>query len=496
MQYVVTSEQMKLFDKNTMEYFGMPSGVLMERAALSVVEELKLRDCDLSHTLVVCGVGNNGGDGFAVARLLMLEGYDVTVHMVGDKAHMTEQTSLQSEIFEKYQETIKPIEKEESYTVVVDALFGIGLSRDIEGNYADAIKKMNHLVAYKVAIDMPSGISADTGKVLGTAFRANLTVTFAFEKIGQLLYPGKEYCGNVAVKNIGIDDYSRLNVIPETFRYDCSDLCKIPKRMQYSNKGSYGKILCIAGSKNMAGAACFSAKAAYETGAGLVRVYTAEENRVIIQSLVPEAVLNTYLELESESDMKKALKGSDVICLGPGIGTDVKAQMRVKYVMKNGKSPLILDADALTIIAEHEECFDKYYKAAMIMTPHLGEAARLLHVSVDEIKEDLFLSAKRISEKYGCICVLKDAVTICECLDGRTFMNTSGNSGMSTGGSGDVLTGIICGLISQKMTPNQAAVMGIYLHGCAGDAARKRCGEYSMTARDILDGIRLVLKEI
>ena len=509
MDILIDSKQMKQCDKNTIEHFGVPSLVLMERAALAVTEEIEIcfRECikaegtqndrgmEGKKALIVCGFGNNGGDGFAVGRLLWQRGVSVTIVISPESGRISEETQIQRDIVEKYQIPSVSQIPEQDFDVVVDALFGIGLTRDLTGIYQEYILKMNGMSGLKVAVDIPSGVHADSGVIMGTSFCADLTVTFAFVKLGLLLFPGAEYAGRVIVRDIGIDHHSFLTEQPACFRLTMNDLKNIPSRKVRSNKGSYGKVLVAAGQNNMAGAAFFSGKAAYLTGAGLVKVLTAEENRVILQQLLPEAILGTFQEPVMAEKLKEALEWVSVVAAGPGIGTESGAECLVKYILKCAKVPVVLDADGLNILAGHLEWL-KEAKVPVIVTPHLGEMARLTHKKIDAIKEQLLQTAKDFAAEYQVICVLKDARTVTAWPDGRTWINTSGNNGMATAGSGDVLTGIIAGLIAQGMKPGEAAAMGVYLHGLAGDRQAAQKGVYGLTAQDILDGIWQVLKEI
>lgn len=500
MQTLVDSMQMKQCDNNTIEYFGVPSLVLMERAALGVVEEIEtyLNKADFHYgqeILLVCGFGNNGGDGLAVARMLWQKGYPVTVVMPPEAKRISEETKVQMSILEKYQIPILDRIPDEKFAVVVDALFGIGLTRDLTGVYREYILKMNEMDGVKAAIDIPSGIHGDTGAVMGTGFRADLTVTFAFAKIGLLLFPGAEYAGRVVVKEIGIDHHSFLFAQPQTFCLTREDLKSIPSRRIRTNKGSYGKVLTIAGQKNMAGAAFLSAKASYLTGAGLVKVFTAEENRIILQQLLPEAILETYNSTGAPDKVQECLSRASVAVTGPGLGTGEGASELVRQVLEYAGEPVILDADGLNIVSEHPEWL-KEAKGTVIVTPHLGEMARLTGRDISMIQGQLLQTAQEFAEEYHVICVLKDARTITALPDGRTWVNMSGNNGMATAGAGDVLTGIIAGLIAQGMEPELAAPVGVYLHGLAGDVMAKDKGKYSLLAQDILEGTSHVLAEI
>lgn len=496
MNILVDSRQMKHCDNNTMQHFGMPSLVLMERAALGVTEEIEKKAQTGSRVLLVCGTGNNGGDGLAVARMLWQKDYAVTVVMPGDWNKASEETVQQMKICKAYGIKIQKEIPEENVQVVVDALFGIGLSRELQGDYFEIVKQMNNIDAYKVAVDIPSGIQADTGAVMGIAFQADITVTFAFQKLGLLLYPGAEAAGTVIVKEIGIGRESFLDEKVTSYEAEQKDLEKVPKRRDYSNKGTFGKVLVAAGHKNMAGAAFLSGKAAYATGAGLVKIMTAEANRTILQQLLPEAVLETYEpEQELEESLKSNMEWADVIVAGPGIGTDETSEKIIKVILENTKVPLILDADGLNIVANHTEWL-KERKAPVIITPHLGEMARITKKSIFDIQKQLLQVAREFAERYNVICILKDTRTITALPDGTVFVNTSGNNGMATAGAGDVLTGVLAGLVAQNMEPEAVAPIGVYLHGKGADEIVTQTGTYGMMAQDIIEGVRQVMRQM
>lgn len=513
MKYLVRKGEMKQYDTNTQEAFGMPSLVLIERAALAAVEELE-RDglAKGSRILLACGTGNNGADGLVMARLLHLKGYAVQILTVGSREKATPENQKELEIATNYGIGIVTAEKfldqlqqpdnggtgrsdacpRSRYDAVVDAVFGVGLSRRIEGIYGQMITCLNELTGKKTAVDIPSGIDADDGSVLGVAFRADLTVTFSYEKIGMRLFPGQSYCGHIVCRSVGIDDNSFLADLgrgraPLTAACTPEDLDLIPARRPHTNKGSYGKVLVIAGSVNMAGAALFSAKAAYLSGCGLVRILTPEENRTVIQSTLPEAVLTTYHSKKPEMDCAiAAMQWADVIVCGPGLGTGDVAHRLVQAVLKNAAVPVIMDADALNIISEEPDILRKPH-TDLVITPHLGEMARLQNVTVSYIQDHLVERAEEFARTYNLICVLKDARTITAVPYGRTYVNLSGNNGMATGGSGDVLTGVIAGLVAQGAKPELAAPLGVYIHGLAGDEASKTYGRYSLMAQMILE---------
>lgn len=493
MEYLVNAQEMKQYDKNTIEYYGIPSAVLMERAALAVFDEIKSRfHPDCGRILIVCGAGNNGGDGFAAARLLHLAGYETECMFLMDEEKMTPETKAQYQSVQKYGVPVCRTFKQDSYAVIVDALFGIGLSRHVEGKLEALLNSLNGKEAFKIAVDIASGISADTGHVLGTAFHADLTVAFGFAKIGQLLYPGAEYTGELVVADIGIDRYSLLGTKPSGGYFKKEGAGKLlPERKPYSNKGTYGKTLIIAGSPDMAGAAYFAAKAAYYSGCGLVRILTAKENRDILLTRLPEAILTTYdaqaEDLAGLMDLlASCMEWADAVLIGPGLGTSPAAKMLVAKALQYTEKKIVFDADALNILAKNMVLLNET-PGLRVVTPHLGEMGRLLGRSVGEIWQDLIKIAQEFAQEYRAVCVLKDARTIVGMPDGTFFVNTTGNCGMATGGSGDVLAGFLAGFLAQGLCLEDASVLAVYLHGAAGDLAAQDAGVYGMLASDILE---------
>lgn len=493
MKYLVSGKEMKNWEKQAMEAYKTPSILLMERAALAVVEELTAGGYDLHKVLVACGTGNNGGDGLAVARLLRTRGINAQVCVVGALEKLSPDAKQQMEMYQAISGKFVTAPAYDEYTVMVDAIFGIGCNREITGIAAEVIEEMNAQQAPIVAIDVPSGISSDTGKVCGTAVKADVTVTFFTEKLGMMLYPGNDYCGRIKVADLGIPfekaEECRLIAFEE------KDLEKQPKRIGDSHKGTYGKVLVIAGSPSICGAAYMAAAGAYRMGAGLVKIYTPKENQIALQTLLPEGLLEVY---DRNKPVMKRLQAcmdwADVIVIGPGLGTDRGAEKILKYVIGNSKVPLVVDADGLNLLAENMEWLqDK--KAPVIITPHMQEMARLTGIEKEKLKKNLILSAENFTEVYPVTLVLKDARTVVAKAGELSYLNVSGNSGMAAGGSGDVLAGIIGGLIAQGMDVLEAARLGVYVHGKAGDAAAAAKGQYSMTATDILDGIAEVTRE-
>lgn len=489
MRYLPDGNWMQKADEHTIQNIGIASIVLMERAALRVVEFLETYQLDTSKTLIVCGAGNNGGDGFAIARLLKQQGKNVCAVFIGKEERRSTQCQLQMEIAEKIGVPIVTALPKEEYTVIIDAIFGVGLSREIQGEYAKVLEQLNAMSGQKVAVDIPSGICSKTGKVLGIAFRAKWTVSFACEKLGTVLFPGCDYAGEVLVAEIGIDPAFFKDRKEVCYTLDREDLERLlPARSANSHKGTYGKVLMIVGSKGMAGAAYLSAKAAYISGAGLVQIYTHESNRMILQQLLPEAIISTYTTYEA-TQLHSLLNWADVVCIGCGIGVTDVARKIVEDVIQLGTCPCVVDADGLNLLSENLSIL-KGVKRELVLTPHMKEMSRLLGCSIEELSKQRFQLLQEFVEKYGVVCALKDARTIVAEKEHSPFVNTAGNSAMAKAGSGDVLAGTIAGFLAQRMNGYEGAVLGVYLHACGGDDARNVCGQYSVLAEDLLEGIK------
>lgn len=345
MRYLPNGKQMSEADAYTIHQIGVPSLVLMERAALQIVETMRKKKIPTEKSLIVCGSGNNGGDGFAVARLLTEEGKRADVLFAGKESSLSEECRCQKQIAEKMGISVFTEYPEEEYTVIIDAVFGVGLSREITGHYRDVIEWMNLQKAKKVAVDVPSGIDAATGQIFGVAFCADLTVCMACVKFGCEFFPGKEYAGEVIPVAIGIDPDFFADRADVCYTFDKEELgTLLPERKKNSHKGTYGRVLMITGSPGMAGAAYLSACAAYTVGAGLVQVYTAVENRQTLQELLPEAILSCY-ESYDEEQLDQLLSWADVICIGCGLGTGEVAGKILERTLQNASCPCVVDAD-------------------------------------------------------------------------------------------------------------------------------------------------------
>lgn len=485
-EYLVSASEMRRYDENTIKKIGISADVLMERAALGAVRMIEEHDTAGRRVLIMAGMGNNGGDGLAAARLLAEKGYRTEVWCVGAQEKASEQWKKQRKILGNYPVEFTNMPKRQEYDVLVDALFGVGLSREVTGDFAKAVELFNHLDGWKLAMDLPSGIDSDTGRVWGLAVQADETAVFGFCKRGLVLYPGCEYAGIVKTVDIGISERSFFGGEPEMYTYRGTAAKLLPKRKRDGNKGTFGKVLLAAGSLNMAGAAVLAARAAYRAGAGMVKVITPAENRIILQEAVPEALLGTAENLE------EGMAWANVIAIGPGLGKSEAALSALERVLLKSGKPLLIDADGLNLLAEHPELrkalADQGKEGrAVILTPHVGELARLVGTDIDQCSQNIPFYGSKLAAELHATVAAKDARTFV-CGEGRPiYVNVSGNSGMASAGSGDVLAGVITAFLAQGMEAFEAAAAGVYIHGTAGDAVAARLGEFACMAGDIAE---------
>lgn len=497
----VSCSLMKKLDQNTITHMGIPSLVLMERAALKTAEEIEAEICSRRSSekiLCVCGSGNNGGDGIAAARILFLHGYQAEIFLAGNPDHMTEETRSQLQTALNYHVPVVNNPDFCEYTTIVDAVFGIGLARPVEGKYKELIQRMNQAEAWKVAADIPSGVNGNTGEIMGAAFQADLTVTYAFLKKGLCLYPGRKLAGRVSVADIGI--YRDPSLMEHNKIWQDADLKILPKRVPEGNKGTFGKVLAVAGSQGMCGAAYLCAAAAFAVGAGMVRILTEQPNRIPLQVNLPEAMIDCG---EDEAVFEKAFHWCDVLIIGPGLGCSEKSRRKVQWFLEKAfllKKRVVLDADGLNLLAENPK-WKKYLSDHVVVTPHIGEMSRLTGKTVKEIQGNREKAACDYAALTGTICVLKDACTVTADPGGNTWFNLSGNPGMATAGSGDVLSGILSGVFCMYLTQDMntekscgTAALGVFIHGRAGDLAAKEKGQYGMKAGDLIPAAARVME--
>lgn len=502
MRYVITAEEMKYYDTATIEEIGIPSLLLMERAAMEMTMEISKRLSKTVKVLVLAGGGNNGGDALAVGRLLSEKGHKVIFWMPMGWEKVSTETGTQLHILKNMGFSIYDIFPEGEYDIIIDGLFGIGLTRDVSGGCAKAIEKVNEIKeegAFVASVDIPSGICADKGTVMGCAVKADMTVAFAYAKAGHYFYPGKEYTGELMIKPIGITAMPPKK-IPSYLTADIETLHELlPVRKPDGNKGTFGKVLVFAGSRNMCGAALLCAGGVFAAGAGMVKILTHDSNRVILQETLPEAMLLTYESQPDKDKLMEALDWADVIVAGPGIGISEQAEDIMEQLLSQSEMPFVADADGLNLLAESkrlQKAVLEYKQGNLVITPHPGELCRLIGCDMKTYQQDKRQMALTVGEKYSCIAVCKDAVTLISAKNEKTvFLNHLGNDGMAVAGSGDVLAGIIGGFLAQGQDCFDAAVAGVAVHGEAGGYAAKRMSRYAMKASDIIESLGEVLRE-
>lgn len=504
MEVLLDAAQAKELDRYTTETFGLSSLVLMERAAYETAACIRRLPEGRRRVFCLAGTGNNGADGLAVLRILTQWGYEAAALVVGDRRKATKEWLVQYDLLKKL--GVEPVFAKENADVLpgfdfyVDALFGIGLKREIGGIFRQAIEAFMEAAGKEkstvVAVDICSGIDAASGKVLGAAVRADITVTFGFRRLGQYLYPGAAYSGQICAADIGLAPLAMALEGPFVRLTDKKTaVSQLAVRDPSGNKGTFGRVFVLAGSKEMTGAACFCAEAAYRSGAGLVTAAVPEESRVILQERLPEAVLYIRKKEQSRENLKKALARARAIVAGPGLGQGEEARESFECILSEHKEiPLVIDADGLNLLAQMEPY---PLSEQVILTPHPGELARLLGMSMEELAEMGQIKAARLlGQRWGCTVVCKDARTLVCTLNQELYYNASGNDGMATGGSGDILAGVIGGLLAQGYRAKEAAVLGVYLHGLAGDRAASRKGRHGMLAGDILAALPEAFREI
>ncbi|MCL5772837.1 MAG: NAD(P)H-hydrate dehydratase [Firmicutes bacterium] len=509
---IVSAVEMAGIDNAAINSVGIPAAVLMENAGLSVVSALERKFSDLSSkkVLIICGSGNNGGDGMVAARHLANRGVSLQVAaLFSPGSSLTEEALINYRILENMKIAVEEIKDSsdislmarflESSDIVVDAIFGTGLKREVDGIQAESIKMMNSSGKWVAAVDIPSGIAATTGRIMGTAVKADITVTMGLPKWGLLLFPGANFAGEVVVSDIGIpgwlllDEKIKGNLIePSLFRG------ALPERPIDANKGTCGKVLVVGGSAGYTGAAALAAEAALRSGAGLVYLALPGSLNSSMEAKLTEVITCPLPENKEKtlcSTSLPALKalagGVDVVAIGPGLGRSPETvEMILKYLDGLDK-PAVIDADALYALSQKKL---KKFKNPSVLTPHFGEMARLAGVEIEKIKKDPVGISRDFVSRTSSVLVLKGAHSLVTLPDGRVFLNTTGNPGMATAGSGDVLTGMIAGFIAQGANIEMAAAAGVYLHGAAGDEAALEYGIHGVIAGDITKNIGKTMK--
>jgi NAD(P)H-hydrate epimerase len=493
---LVGAATMRALDRHTIETLGVPGELLMESAGRAVAEVvLRERAGRPGDVLVVCGAGNNGGDGFVIARQLHAIGVAVRVALVGERRRLRGDAAANAARLERAGVRIAtgPV-RCAGASVVVDALFGTGLDRAVGGAAATAIRRMRAArpAARVVAVDLPSGLDADTGREHGVAVAADVTVTIGLPKLGLALEPGRSLAGTIVVARIGIADAAPKLAIDAELWTAAGVARRLPPRPVSGHKGVFGHVLVVAGSRGKTGAAALAADGALRAGAGLVTIACPAAANEILEVKCTEAMTAPVADT-SDGAIAAAALGAllelaaerDVVALGPGIGRAAETQKLVRDLASRVARPLVIDADGLFPFAGRGLAALKARKAATMLTPHPGEASRLLGVPIAEILRDRVAAARRLATESGSVVVLKGAASVIAAADGRTAVNPTGGPALGSGGTGDVLTGVLASLVGQGVAPFEAAALATWLHGAAGDRLSERRGASGALAGEV-----------
>jgi NAD(P)H-hydrate epimerase len=501
------AKEIKEIDKTAVEQYGLPGVVLMENAGAAVAREMEeiLGTLSNKKVCIFCGKGNNGGDGFVIARYLFNTGAKVKVFLLYPKVSIQGDALVHYTILEKMNVDVMEVAGERGLDKVklattfsdclVDAMLGTGFNGELTGSIAQIAEMINKSGRPVFAVDIPTGVDADTGQIADGAVKADYTVTLALVKQGLLLYPGAANAGEILIDDIGIpksllesDDIKQNRLSAGRVK------AMLLQRRPDAYKGNNGRVAVLAGSRGLTGAAALTSQAALKAGAGLVALGIGESLHGIMEVKLTEVMTRPLPEVlpgvigqEALQEIEEMMFAADVIALGPGLGRHEETQAVVRHIIGIAERPLVIDADGLNALVGHTGLLAKA-KALPVLTPHAGEMARMVGLSVSEVNEDRVYFARQTAMEWQSIVVFKGAPTIVAFPDGEIYFNATGNEGMATGGTGDVLTGVIAGLIAQGMSSHSAALAGVYIHGLAGDIAAQT-GVIGMTANDVLQAL-------
>lgn len=510
---LVKADQMQAMDNEAIKSFGIPGLVLMENAGRGAFDFL-LKSCQgqmPESVAVIAGRGNNGGDGFVIARYLMEKNIQTSVYLLSSKEKVQGDAKVNMDLFLKLcqnsssgymfeipnQDTFERHKnKIRNHDLFVDAILGTGLNSDVRGFFKDAIELLNSSDKPVFSIDIPSGLHSDTGQPLGVAVKADNTATFAFTKVGHILYPGNLYTGNLETIDIGIPKYIAEKKDITLSLIDQASITSLFKPRSFtSHKGSFGHLLVIAGSPGKTGAAALCANAAMRSGTGLVTLGVAKGLEKRIEPMVVEPMTHALPEKQKRiltdhctGEVVELSKDKQALAIGPGIGTKQETAKLVYNLIKNIDLPLIIDADGLNCLAENIDVL-KQKKGPVILTPHPGEMARLCKTKTATIQADRIKTASDFAKTHDVILILKGAQTVISLPDGKSAICPTGNPGMASGGMGDVLTGIIAGFCAQGMPPGNAAMAGTYIHGMCADILAEEKGGFGFLATDMINSL-------
>ncbi|MGE5302997.1 MAG: NAD(P)H-hydrate dehydratase [Alphaproteobacteria bacterium] len=512
--FVVSAQEMREIDRLTIEKYGVPSLILMERAGAAITQAILRRFARAAKkgVVIVAGKGNNGGDGLVVARLLKNKGIRCAVALLARKDDLSPDAAHNLRAFLRLKGKVVEVPPDrlellslaiDGKGLLVDAIFGTGMKNDVRGHYAEAITLMNASGLPVVAVDIPSGLHTDTGMALGVVVQAEITVTLAYPKLGEVIYPGLDFVGDLAVADIGIDRNAVREVNPMTELLEQEDLqWLVPSREADTHKGTYGHLLVMAGSRGKTGAAIMACRAAMRTGAGLTTLAGPRSLNDIFASSLVEVMTEPLgdsgaenIEELSEEEWRRLLERKDAFLFGPGIGVNESTHNALRWLLRNLEMPWVIDADGLNNLALEIDRL-RQAKTPPILTPHPGEMARLIGKDNAAVNQDRVGIARSFAVANRCHLVLKGARTVIATPDGKAFINPTGNPGMASGGMGDVLAGILAALLGQGLSPENAMRLGVYLHGLAGDRVAARKGEIGLIASDVIEELPYAMRSL
>jgi len=508
----MTREQIREYDRVAIEDMGIPGPVLMENAGRGIARIAKDMLGDNGSVSILAGPGNNGGDGFVIARHLLNMGVEVCTYLAVPREKIKGDALINFSILEAMDTSIVDVSTKESAEgleemvggcdLLVDALLGTGVTRNIEGHLADLIDAVNQAYVPVLSVDIPSGLDADTGRPWGKVINATSTVTLGHLKRGLILFPGASIAGDVAVVPIGVPgDVSEQAGVDGRVIAEVDVRGLLAKRSQNTHKGTFGHLLVVAGASGKTGAAALAGRAAVRCGAGLVTIATTAQSQSALEAKCTEVMVESIVERadapltdKATKRLEKLLEGKQAVALGPGLTTAKGISALAVRLLQMLEVPAVVDADGINILAKDPSGAGRI-STSMVFTPHPGEMATLLGKTVPTVQADRIGVAREAAKWHKVVIVLKGAHTVVAAPDGRVFVNTTGNPGMASGGMGDVLTGVVGAFLAQKLPPLESALLGVYVHGLAGDNASSQTGHLGLAASDLIDELPKIFNE-
>ncbi|MFW6080667.1 MAG: NAD(P)H-hydrate dehydratase [Desulfosalsimonas sp.] len=513
--YILTADEMREMDRRTIENFGLPGRLLMENAGRGAARSVfrVWPDVYTKSVAVIAGKGNNGGDGFVIARYLYQHGVDVSVYLLAERSRVKGDAAANLELIETLGIPLTELPDELSFSgykkeiaqkdLIIDAILGTGLDSEVKGYFREVIDFINNSRTPIFSVDIPSGLHTETGRQCGICVQAGATATFAFAKLGHMLLPGAQYTGRLSIVDIGIPPHIVRSAEPAHQLLTAGWIrSQLGPRDPQTHKGGTGHVLTAAGGPGKTGAAAMTAMSALRAGAGLVTLAVAKNINASVENLATEAMTHPLdddkkgiLCEKNTKEILSLLQDKKCLALGPGIGTDETTVKLVGALIQKSPVPVVLDADGVNCLAKNLTALSKK-KSDIILTPHPGEMARLTDTAAEKIQENRIAAAREFGEKHGIFMVLKGARTIIATPEGKVYVNPTGNAGMASGGMGDVLTGMISGFIAQGKCPETACRLAVYLHGAAADLVAEKRGPYGYIATEVMNHLPDTIKAV